>query len=268
MPDATTVAAGQTSVFNLPIGRTYHGLALEYTVATLADMTGIRLKLDGEVIMDLGSGTELDLRNQFDGRAAASGVLYINLERENLMTLANRMATVIGTGYKGNPNSKKPLARQPQTLQLEVDLAAGIAGTPTLKLTAIQSEPSPIGVVRRLRRFSYDVPSGRFEIANLPKGGIAHAQINRIWIESSNITKLEVQKNNFTVFERSKALNDVLQADGVRVPQAGLYVYDPSETGLGGQALDLTDAHDFRLIGEFSAAETIDVRVEYLGLKQ
>jgi len=265
MPAASTVTAGQTSVFNLPIGRTYHGLAIEYGGATLAQLNAFRLKLDGEVIATLGTGDELDSRNKFDGRAAAAGVIFINLERQGLMTLANRMATVIGTGFQATKGKGK-VSRQPSTLQLEIDID-GAAVAPTLTVTALQSEPSPLGVVRYLREFNYSAPIGTFEIADLPKSGSQNAQISRVWIVSANTTRVELKKNNRTIFERSKALNDVLQADGERVPQAGYFVYDPSESGLGGQSLELADAQDLRFILTLSGAESIKVLVEYLGLK-
>jgi len=263
MPAASTVTAGQTSVFNLPIGRTYHGLAIEYGGATLAQLNAFRVKLDGEVIMNLGSATELDKRNQFDGRAAASGVLFINFERAELMNLANRMVTVIGTGATQQKGMK---SREPSTLQLEIDIDAA-AVAPTLTLTALQSEPSPLGIVRRLKEFNYSAPNGTFEIADLPKGGSQNAQIGRVYIVSSNCTDCEIRKNNRTIFERSKALNDVLQADGKRVPQTGYFVIDPTETGLGGQSIELADAQDFRLILTMNGAESIKVLVEYLGVK-
>lgn len=265
MPAASTVTAGQTSVFNLPIGRTYHGLAIEYGGATLAQLNAVRLKLDGEVIMNLGSASELDARNQFDKRAAASGVLYINLERSELMTIGNRMATVIGTGFV-DKKGKGNVSRQPSTLQLEIDIAAA-AVSPTLQVTAQQSEPSPVGIVRTLREFNYSAPTGTFEIADLPKSGSQNAQIARVWFASSNTTHVELKKNNRTIFQRSKGLNDVLQADGKRVPQTGLFVYDPSESGLGGQSLDLADAQDLRFVLTLSGAESIKVLVEYLGTK-
>jgi hypothetical protein len=265
MPAASTVTAGQTSVFNLPIGRTYHGLAIEYGGATLAQLNAFRIKLDGEVIMSLGSGNELDSRNKFDGRAAAGGVIFVNFERENLMTISNRMATAIGTGFKGK-QAKGQTPREPSTLQLEIDVDAA-AVAPTLTVTAQQSEPSPLGVVRYLREFNYSAPAGTFEVADLPKGGAQNAQLGRVWIVSANTTAVELRKNNRTIFERSKALNDAWQTDGKRVPQTGYFVYDPTENGLGGQSLDLSDANDLRFILTLSGAEAIKVLVEYLGVK-
>lgn len=264
MPAASTVVAGQTAVFNFPIGRTFHGVAIEYGGATLAQLEDIRFKLDGEVIMSLGSGTELDSRNQYDDRAGAGGVLHIDFERRNLMELKNRMMTVIGTGFIHPEKANQ--RKEASTLQLEIDIAAA-AVNPTLAVTAFQSEPSPLGMVRYLREFNYTIPAGTFELSDLPKGGSQSQQIARVWFESSNLTKVECRKNNKTIFERSKALNDVVQADGGRVPQSGLFVYDPSETGLGGQSLELRDAQDLRFILTASAGETIKVRVEYLGAK-
>lgn len=267
MPDAQSVQAGQTAVFNCPIGRSYLSLNLEYTGVTLAQMLAIRVKGNGATLMELGTGTEVDARNKFDGLEAAAGILRLNFQRESLHDPAQRMLTKIGTGFvhQGADAAKNQL--ELKSLQVEIDIDAAAVGT-TLALTAQQSGPEPLNLVRRVLKFTHAGVAGVNEIATpmLPKNNTQHAQYNRIFIKAANITNIELVKDEFSLFKRTKALNERFQNDGWRVPQAGYLVVDPTEDGLGTNAIDVFDAQDFRLRFNLSGGETVTLFVETLGI--
>jgi len=255
MPSAEGVAAGQTATFRLPIGRTYHALLLSYAGATLAQLSEIRIVANGAVIRRYANGgTKVDTINQFNGLSAAAGILRIDFDRMGMRLKEGEEFTSFGTGFPGDPT---PIT----TLSLEIDIdAAAIA--PALALKAIQSEPRPFGLVAQYREFVYNAAGvGDYEIVDLPKGPI----IGKIFINSANITRLKVEKDGFVVFERTAAENNLIQADGYRVPQAGFYVYDPSENGFAGEALTTQGVQDLRVIVTMAAPGAIPLTVEYIG---
>jgi hypothetical protein len=267
MPDAQSVAAGQTAVFNCPIGRSYLSLNLNYAGVTLAQILAVRVKGNGATLMELGTGTEIDARNQFDGLEAAAGILLLNFQRESLHDPVQRMLTKIGTGFVHTGADAPKNALELKSLQVEIDIDAA-AAAPVFSLYAQQSGPEALNLVRRVLRFTHAGASGLNEIATpiLPKNTTQHAQYNRIFIKAANITDIELVKDEFSLFKRTKALNERFQKDGWRVPQSGYLVVDPTEDGLGTNSIDVFDAQDFRMKFTLSGAETVTYWIETLGI--
>lgn len=278
MPPAQGVAAGQTAIIPLTLGRTYHNFQLLYSGITLPQIKAVRLRADGEVIMELGSGSNIDSRNLFDGLEAAAGVLHIGLERESLQLPDARMMTVIGTGWNWSQDSNdvfgvvtdvveaaRRQALEIKTLQMEIDIDAA-AAAPAFSLYAQQSGKSPLAMLRRLYKWTVQGIAGFNEVVNLPRNLTTNRQINRIFIQTANTTDVKVYKDGLTLFERTKALNELYQKNGWRVPQTGYVVIDPTENGLGNNLIDVFDAQDFRLQFTLSSAENVTLWVESLGI--
>ena len=264
MPDAVGVGAGQTAVFTLPIGRTYHNLLLSYAGVTLAQIDAVRLKMNGSTVMELGSGTDIDNRNKFDGLEAAAGLLLINFERESLDVAAQRYAYVIGTGFQWQAGDARA-NNEIKTLQLEIDVNAAAVGT-ALSLKAKQSKPQPLGLIRRMAKITKPIVSGESQITDLPRNKSTHGQLNRFFIKCANITAFKIEKDNFVMVERTKAENERYQLNGWRVPQTGIVAFDPTEDGIGTNLIDVFDAQDFQLKPTASAGETITIFAEYVGV--
>lgn len=262
MPSFNGVAANSTATLDMPIGLSYHGLLLTRGGTFGHDlMTDIRLKANGRELMAM-SGAQLDDINVFNGLAAATAALsYIDFERLGLKTRQGVELTSIGTGMPFNNNASDP-AYNPlpiTNLQLEIDI--GAATGPTLSAIAIQSGPRPSGVLLKRRKFTYSIGgAGTFEISDLPRGD----NIDKIWIFSSVVTEVQLERDNFLVFDRTAAENNLIQADGVRVPVANLFVIDPSERGNGGDLI-VSKSSDFRLKLGASGNGTAVVYVDYLG---
>ena len=126
----------------------------------------------------------------------------------------------------------------------------------------MQSDPAPSGLVKKIREFTYNAPAaGDYEIADLPLGDI----INKIYFNKAGINSVKIERNNFTIFERTAAENSLIQTDGVRVPQANYFVYDPTEQGYGAEGLVTANAKDLRITVNVAASGPIPVTVEYLG---
>jgi len=247
------VGAGQTATCHCQLGLTFHQILIDYAGVTLAQIDAIRVIANGEPIWTITEAAKLDAINQFEGRAAANGTLVLDFNRFGLRTRIAEEITALGTGFAGDP-------RPVSTLSIEVDINAAAVGT-TLSARAVQSAPTPSGEIKLIREFIYNAPAvGVFEISDLPKG----ATIQKVYFGTGNVNSIRVERDNFTLFDRTKAQNELVQSDGVRVPQAGYVVFDPSEEGHGSEGLITSGVHDLRFVLDMSAPGTVPVTVEYI----
>jgi len=261
MPGWDGVVAGQTATLRCPIGLTFHQLWTTFTGVTLAQMDEIRVVANGQTIMRFASGTLLDRYNQYEGRSAAVGaesIFCIDFDRFGLRTRAGEEFTKLGTGVPQDPT---PVT----SLTIEIDINAAAAAS-TLATVAVQSVPSPVGLIKKFRTFTFVAAgAGDLEIDTIPKGDA----INKAYFDHSagNINTLRIERDTFVVFQRTDGLNNRIQADGVRVPQGigTQFVYDPTEHGNGAENLVTQGVNDLRFILGHSAAATDTVGVEYIG---
>lgn len=259
MPGFEGVAAGQTATLRCPTGRTYHRLLVTYSGATLAQLNAMRLVINGEIVQRFTEFSKLDVISQFEGRAAAGGVIVIDFERHGLLTRAGREVTALGTGIGDRNIDPNPVS----TISLEVDIDAAAVGT-ALSCKAVQSAARPAGLVKKIREYTYVAgAAGVYEISDLPKRGI----VNKIAFggHTANVYKsLVVERDNFIVFERTAAENILEQTDGVRVPQGDYVIYDPTENGYAAEGLVTQNVQDLRFKLDLTNAGTITMLVETL----
>jgi Viral coat protein P2 N-terminal domain len=270
MPAANAITAGQTATFRLPIGRRYHMLYLigAGTGFDPTDLTEIRVLVNGKVIMR-SSGGDRDKINQFDGRLAAAlnanaFNLVIPFDRFGILTRAGEEETALNTGSQ-DPQTGKVI----NSLSLELDILAGTTVS-SLDLYATTSEqiPGGPGTVPYLLKSTRDfTASQEYDIADLPRGGVATQFIDAVYMKPSTSTldNLKVWANQYTVFERTTALNERAQTDGIRVPIAGWYNIDRTEHGYGGDPFDLRGLDDWRVKVTPAAAMSLTMYVKYLG---
>ncbi len=254
------VAAGQTAVAQLPIGRAYHSLTLSY--GTLTDLEGIQVFADNQIIFDM-TAAELNAINQYDGRTAAgasSGLLVIDFERFNLKTRGLEELSALFTGDK-RVNPKLISA-----LRVEVGIASG-ASTPTLSMNGEVSRFDPASQntqVKIMDKITLSLSAaGEHTFTSFRKNTERSRAINRIVLKTSNTTAVEMRSNNQQIFKRTKAENERVQNDGVRTPQSGYVVIDFTEKGHGDNWLRLSN-EELRLLVTVSGSENITAWVEYL----
>ncbi len=272
MPAAQSVTAGQTTTFRLPIGRRFHELQLIGTGTTFApaDLSEIRVLLNNKVCQRF-SGSDRDVMNQFDGRAAAAAsaaafTLILPFDRYGILTKAGEEETAINTGST-DANTGKVI----NNFSIEVDVAsAGPTGTLTLDMYATTSEqiPGGPGTVPYILKSTRDYSSAaEYDLSDLPRGGVTTQFVDRLFFKPSTSTleNLRVLANSYKVFERTAALNERKQIDGIRVPQAGWYVIDRTEHGYGGDPFDVRGLDDWRIQFTTGAALTNTVYTHYLG---
>lgn len=261
MPGANTTVPGSTALFKLPPGMRYHELELIFSGITLAQMTEIRLLANGKPIHRYSA----ELRNKvnlFDGRAdaATTGILKIPLDRYNLKNREAEEETAFNTG------ANMPI----RSLQLEIDMASG-SYTPVFDLYADQSENSPAYTGKVLWQLLHPrnaSGAGESQFSDLHPDLLANQALNRLVAvpESGEISKAQIERDGRILFDRTTALNEAIQADGVRVPQAGMFVIDRTERGFGGDPVIIRGANDFRYRMTFSQATDVDFLVETVGV--
>jgi len=273
MPAAQSVVAGQTTTFRLPIGRRYHALQLigAGTAFAPSDMSEIRVLLNNKVVQRY-TGAARDMMNQFDGRVAATTsaagfTLVLPFDRYGILTKAGEEETAINTG-SADPNTGKVI----NSMSLEIDITGGgtATGTLSLDLYATTSEQLPGGpgtVPYILKGVNDYAGAAEYDVSDIPRGGVTTQFVDRIFLtpSTSTLENLRVLANSYKVFERTAALNERIQTDGIRVPQAGTYVIDRTEHGYGGDPFDVRRLDDWRLQFTTGAAMTITRYVHYLG---
>tara|TARA_B100000446_G_scaffold185938_3_gene211048 strand:+ start:5142 stop:5951 length:810 start_codon:yes stop_codon:yes gene_type:complete len=259
MPGANSTTAGNTAIFKLPTGRRYHDLQIEFSGITLAQMTEIRVLANGKPIHRY-TGAMRNVLNKFDGRqdASVSNVLVIPFTRYKLKNRQAEEETALNTG------SDQAI----RSLTLEIDMHADAAAT-EFKMNATQSdnvdELTPI--LHCLYYPRSTAGAGEAQFGDLPFGKLTSQALNRVFIkpDSGTVEKVVIERDTYTIFERSKGLNDSIQKDGVRVAQSGYYVIDRTEKGYGGDPIALAGAQDYRYRVEFTEAAQVDFQIEYIG---
>lgn len=126
-------------------------------------------------------------------------------------------------------------------LSIEVDIAGTGAGA-TVTLKGFQdARPAPLvkgtnrqisrTLVPKLRILPVESEAGDREVNTLPRGPV----YKRIYVKASDIERFVLETsegpNAVKMFDLTKARNEYLQKRHGRVPQAGMYVFDPIVDG-------------------------------------
>lgn len=263
MPTPEGVSAGGQALAKMPIGRNFHDMWIRYAGVTLAQLPEIRIKLNGKVVHRY-SAQDRDAMNKFNGLAAANGWLVIPFDRIGLKTRAGEEEFKIRTGTRAENGVKI------DSFHVEIDIASA-AAAPELEIWATQSAVDPTeapgpGAVLHCTPFTRSAAgAGELQVSDLPFGGETSVYLNRTYIKTANLTKLRIERDTYAIFERPKALNEAIQVDGERTPQAGYVVFDTTEKGYGGSMVVLAGASDFRYMLEMSGAEQVTFWPEYVG---
>jgi len=274
MPAAkSAVAPSSTVTFVLPIGRRYHGLQLKGSGTGLSFgldcITEIRINANSKPIQRF-SALDRNSFNLFDGMEDAridddNFTLVLPFDRYHLGTKAGEEETALNTG------SADSTGKSINYLSVECDIAAsGFTGTPLLEMWATQSESlaGGAGTIPYILKSTRDYASAAtYELSELPRGGVTTQFVDRVFLKPSTGTldNLEVYANQTLLFQRKAALNELIQRNGVRIPQAGFYVIDRTEHGYGGDPFDVRGLDDWRIRFDTSAAMTVTAYTHYLG---
>lgn len=255
LPSVTNVNAGSTATLNCPIGRSYDRLIFEYKNLTLAQIKNLRVEIDGKPIQEFKDAVQLDDLNKYYSRHDEAGFISIWFNRPEMNTLEHQRVTRLGTGAGG--------VGIVQTFQISFDIDEA-AVNPEVKAHALQSDPSPLGMITKVKQFVMSsATAGQFEIDSIPRG----PRILAIHFFKSDIKSVEVEQNSRKIREGTKSLLQFLQRESGRVPMTAKAtsvdftqeadVYHSLET-----RPDIIRDQRFRL--DLESAGEVRVLVEYL----
>lgn len=260
------VAANSHATIQLPLGLTFEWVKLVLGgTFTIAQITNIKVKFNGQTVQEYRSGTELELLNSQQDRDYTTTAGYLQFDFRRLGSQSNergtqdRDLTLIRTGIPNNPQSG---LRDISTFTIEFDI--GAATNPTIVCYASMIDPAAMGLVRYVRDIDY-TPSatGRYEIFDVPRQMI----IERIGynMTAGVFTELQNKINGNVVFEGPLAIHNQDQNNGRRKAQTDWFFLEPDPYGDGRDWIDARPAADFRQVLTVSNAAVIKTVLQQLG---
>lgn len=233
--------AQATLVTDELLDRSVHALVFEMggTTFTKAQLSSIRVRLDGKDILPGISGTQLQELNDYDGLPDDAGYLYWFFGDPTAQTI------------RGQHLGDLDLSIYRKPLEVQVQIAGATA--PTLQCHALTSIPKmAMGIgfgeaeavhTRALVRTVIQ-PAGAVSRKSfgISYGSAPGARLRRIAFFHSNITSVEYKKSSMTkVDDISAALNNSVVSQYARIPQAGLFMLDRVFDGNQGEAETTVD---------------------------
>lgn len=279
LPNVTAVTPGQPCQVRLPVpGPTFDALqvrAFNTAGAVLADVTNIKLVVDGNVIQEYPTAARLDDLNQYHGRPAASGagtaadplVLTIYCSRPELSSFQPKPGLILVESDAERVTALR--TGDVRSAWIELTIAGAGAGLTAFSAEAPIAAPEPMGLITRVKPFTYNPAStGDFEtLYDLPRGkgstGIIAVHLAKA---ANNINTVTVKEGGFIVFDSvTKAALQKFQSDYNKKPVAGYTVLDFLPNGNLNEVLLINPNRDIRATVNFPAtAEAITATVEYL----
>jgi hypothetical protein len=253
LPFSNVVATGVATASVTP-GRTIHRIILKLggTTFTKAMLTLIKVKANGKVVFE-GSGSQIDKLQTYRGITANAAYLTLDFSeirgRDLLDQFIGAWDTSVGI----------------ENITIEATIAGATA--PTLEYYVVESgkQADPYGpIMAKLLRYPYNTATGGKLPIVLPFGQ-SGAVIKRAHFEHSGgfMTALTVKQDGLVIHESVKAVNEFVQVEHGRTPQANIYTCDFIVDSNQNQALDTRGARSMEWVPEFSAADSGYVMVEY-----
>ncbi|WP_137940246.1 major capsid protein P2 [Chitinivorax sp. B] len=247
------VVAGGIATMDFPLGQTYERLVLQLGGQTFKKehITGIKCKLNGKVFHDV-DGPTLDKMNAYTGAAIDPNFLVLDFTEIFARDQVGQSVGAIAT------------AKGVASFTMEVSIAPG-AVQPTLKAWTWTSAPKELSVVNKLLMYPTNFSTaGTFPI-KIPFGAAGGSLVKRIYFgHNKTMTGFELKMNGLSIHKSVSAVNEFIARDNRKVPQEGLYVYDPIVDNNMTEILDTTRANSLELWVTINAADTIRTYVEYL----
>ena len=263
------------ATLRLPLGPRYHSLHFVLSgTFVLADITAIRVKLNGQIIRNI-SATNLDLMNQYNGMPAygASRVLTVYFDR-NMFNQSDSEITAIDCGLVSGTAPANYVTVGAQDFFVELDVGAGTTN-PVLVSYYEASESLGLGIgaiiIENSGNETYTGANGDAIIDKISRDNVGHQYIDGIYMfQTGIVTDIKVDRNYLRVFDRSVVVNKYVQSQSVamRVPQTGLEVIDFTEKGYANNVLTVRPAdgiQDLRLHLTISGAGPVPYITRFIG---
>jgi hypothetical protein len=270
----TNVVANQTATLDmlaLTAGRVIDRIILLLGgTFTKTQLTDIRVKANGKIIWN-DNGDRTDKRNQYRGMTAAATKLTVDFSEIRAKDLLEQKLGSLDTSRAGI-----------SSLTMEVDIGAATAPTlaawSELSWQNTQVEASAnsayagADLIGKVLNFPHQCNStaAKYPIT-IPYGRQGGSLIKRIHLvppaAGITINGFEVRKNGVTIFDSTKDINDFINTEYQRVPQAGWMHFDPINDGnFFSNLLNAAEAQTMEYYADVTVSTpgTIQVVVEML----
>ncbi|EIV8467031.1 hypothetical protein MA794_001665 [Vibrio vulnificus] len=216
----TGIGYGQKSTVVLAVGPTYEEIQLRTNLDT-ALIKRVAVNLNGEEIYIL-SGQDLLMMEAYKGQPEIAGFLTIPF------------ADITGKTKNGIKSTGLVTERGDNiTLEVEVGTPADLGSAPSIDLSAwaVVSEPQPARIlVPKIRPQTMQATAGGDnEFLSLVSG--AGISIRRMHFKSDKVTDLRIERDHRKVYESDKDYVQYLSKRNKKVPQAGIFHFDPVQRG-------------------------------------
>lgn len=221
-------------------GKSVHAIIFEQGgTFTKAQMTNIRLRLNGKDIIQGINGAQLQDVNDYEGfEEVSSYAAYFFGDPKARTTKGQHFGDLDCSIYDNS---------------FEIEVEIGAATSPTLRCWALVGVPkqamgldfTPLqaamfrSLIRTVIQPAAAITRKTFSVS---MGSEAGGRLRKLFFFNSNLTKVEYKKNSLTKYDDVGAdLNSFVQKQYERTPQSGLYVLDRIVDGSQGQAETTVD---------------------------
>lgn len=220
----TAFAPGNTATITLPAGKgapTVDQVNLIFGGGMIdADIESIRVKANGKIIWDEGTGVMAKAREAYKGIYVDDA--FLTLDFTNVRSKNGTVEQYLTAIPAATLNS----------LTVEVKLSAGLPGAATMKAEINYRPPTSNQYVNKLfnrsETFNGASSKGAPHILYLPTQG-AGGKLLRLWVHESVpgvVKEAEIRVGSNIVWEGTRAAAEFDQKRAELVPQAGLFVMD------------------------------------------
>lgn len=237
-------------------------LTLGGTALTKAMLTTIQIKASdvdkgGKLIFD-STGSRTDSRMQYRGIAANAAFLTLDFTEIRSKTVKGQKLGAIDT-------------RLLKTLALEIQITGATAPTLTAHADFDEAadadklyDPNERALIGKVLAQTYSfAAAGTFPV-KLPYGLVGGSLIKRVFYHGATVTAAEVRKNGLVIFQAADPLNDFIQGEFGRTPQANIFAIDFIIDGNQSYALNAAEAQSMEWYVTVSGAGNVDLEMELL----
>lgn len=256
LPFSNVVANGLATIdFRNLIGFTVDRIVLQLggTALTKAMLSSIQLKANGKLFFD-DTGARADSRMQYRGIGADLTLLTLDFSEIRSKTIIGQKLGSLDTNVGIN------------SFTGEITIAGATA--PTLSAYAEVSAPqagNERALIAKVLNYTHNIgAAGKFPLS-IPYGKQAGSLIKRLHLfHGGNVTDVEIKKNGLTVHESSKAVNEFIQKEYQRVPQANVYTIDFIADGNQSNVFNVANAQTAEYYVTTNGAGNVTVVAELL----
>jgi hypothetical protein len=194
---------------------------------TKAQITEVRIKANGKIIFQ-DSGSRIDSRMQYRGIAANAALLTLDFTEIRAKDQLEQLMGGLDTSKNADGSQKV------SSLIMEVDIGAATAPTLTAYLQASYQDTQVRGTVDLIGKvLLYTFPcsgtASKFPL-QIPFGKQGGSLIKRIHLVATSgtitVNGVTINKDSAPIHDTVAAVNQFIQTEYQRTPQAGIYTVD------------------------------------------